>query len=101
MVREQEELSEVARAKERLRIAAARPSGTNKAVRAATGILGLVLPVRRLFVQSKQRAVGHKQALGPRRRGSSRPLLILAGAGAAAFAAGLLLRRSADGRRLS
>ncbi len=92
MVREQEELSEVDRAKARLRAAAAPATGTVAALRATSGLLRLLRPTTR------SRAGAQAGEPAATERGSLRPLVILAGAAVAALAAGVLLRRSGTSR---
>lgn len=92
MVREQEELDEVSRAKLRLRAAAAPPAGaTSKVLRLATGLLPQVFGIR-----CSRAAVRRSKTTGQGSRPSSLSLFLVAGAAAAILTTRLLRRRPAE-----
>lgn len=86
-----EQVSEVARAKSRLRAAARSSARGSALVKTAVGVVGLLRSMRPQRRQDGTLA-GKTVSVSPR------PLVVLAGAAAAALTAGLLLRRSAGGR---
>jgi len=92
MAREPEQLSELDRAKARLRAATAPATGAVAALKATSGLLRLLRPTTRTRPGAQ---AGGSDATGGR---SLRPLVILAGAAVVALAAGVLLRRSGTSR---